>query len=57
VEVFDAVGRRAALLHDGPLTAGPHLFDVEGARLPSGVYSVRITGDAAVHTERLVRLR
>ena len=57
VEVFDAVGRRVALLHDGPLTAGPHLFDVGGTALPSGVYVARITGAQGTVAQRLVRLR
>ncbi|MDX1418685.1 MAG: hypothetical protein R3181_01855 [Rubricoccaceae bacterium] len=57
VAVFDAVGRRVARLHDGPLAAGPHVFDVEGARLPAGVYGVRVSGPQGAFTERLVRLR
>jgi hypothetical protein len=56
-EVFDAVGRRVALLHDGPLAAGPHVFDVEGTSLPSGVYVARFTGTGGTVTERLARLR
>jgi hypothetical protein len=57
VEVFDAVGRRAAVLHDGPLAAGPHVFDVAGAALPAGVYVARVTGARGAATQRLVRLR
>lgn len=57
VEVFDAVGRRVALLHDGPLAAGPHVFDVDGGRLPSGVYLARVTGARGTASEQLVRLR
>ncbi|HLT45756.1 MAG TPA: T9SS type A sorting domain-containing protein [Rubricoccaceae bacterium] len=57
VAVFDAVGRRVALLHAGPLAAGPHVFEVDGARLPSGVYVVRVTGTRGAAAERLVRLR
>src|SRR5690606_8633942 len=57
VAIYDAVGRRVALLHDGPLAAGPHVFSVGGARLPSGVYVARVTGSRGTATERLVRLR
>lgn len=47
VEVFDALGRRVVLVHDGALPAGrahPITFDV-GA-MPSGVYLVRARGEA-----------
>lgn len=36
--VFDLLGRRVALLHDGPLTAGEHRFRFEAGSLPSGLY-------------------
>jgi hypothetical protein len=57
VAVFDALGRRVAVLHDGALAAGPHVFDLDGAALPSGVYSVRVVGARGVATERVARLR
>jgi hypothetical protein len=46
VEVLDALGRRVALLHDGPLAAGAaHRLAFEGSGLPSGVYVVRVVGE------------
>src|SRR5690606_32882524 len=45
-EVLDALGRRVALLHAGPLGAGAHVLVVEGSSLPSGLYVVRVTGEA-----------
>lgn len=41
VEVYDALGRRVALLHDGPLAAGTQSLAIDAARLPAGVYVVR----------------
>ena len=41
VALFDVLGRRVAVLHDGPLAAGPHTLRLETAALPSGVYFVR----------------
>ena len=47
VEVFDAQGRRVALLHDGFLEADrAHRFTLEADGLPSGVYFYRATGEA-----------
>ncbi len=49
VEVVDALGRRVAVLHDGPLAAGAHRLSVDGTRLPAGVYRVRaVAGDASL---------
>jgi hypothetical protein len=41
VEVFDALGRRVAILHDGPLAAGAHTLELDAASLPPGHYIVR----------------
>ena len=48
VAVYDALGRRVAVVHDGPLGAGVHEFGLDGSALPAGLYVVRATvGDAA----------
>lgn len=57
VEVFDLVGRRLAVLHDGALAAGPHTFTLDGADWPAGVYLARVTGERGTVTQRLARLR
>jgi hypothetical protein len=45
VEVFDAIGRRVAMLHNGVLTAGvSHAFSFDASTLPSGTYHFRISG-------------
>ncbi len=55
VDVFDALGRRVAMLHDGPATAGvPLLLRLEGAGLAPGVLLVRATGDGATRVMRVV---
>lgn len=54
VEVFDVLGRRVAVLHDGPLTAGPeHRFTFHAANLPSGLYVVRASGEGFTQTRRV----
>ena len=57
VEVVDALGRRVAVLHDGPLGAGTHRLGVEAGRLPAGVYRVRAVAGAAALSHALVVAR
>lgn len=47
VAVYDVLGRRVGVLHEGPLPAGTHRFTTEGAALPSGLYLI------AAESERL----
>ena len=42
VSVYDALGRRVAVLHDGPLTAGAHDLAFEAGSLAPGVYVVQV---------------
>lgn len=44
VTVVDAMGRAVAVLHDGPLAAGPHALSLETSGLAAGVYVVRVEG-------------
>jgi|GEM_PF-3465256 len=55
VEAFDALGRRVAVVHDGPLGAGLHGLRLAG--LPAGVYVVRASAGAAVAVQRLTVVR
>lgn len=55
VEVLDVLGRRVALLHDGPLAAGRHALTL-GAVAP-GVYVVRVTGEGVRATHPLTVAR
>ena len=57
LEVFDLLGRRVATLVDGEQEAGPHETMLQGARLASGAYFVRLTsGDRSVTQQvRIVR--
>ena len=58
VAVYDALGRRVALLHEGPMTAGTeHRLAFDGSGLPAGVYVVRAVGEAFVDTRALTLTR
>jgi hypothetical protein len=41
VALYDVLGRRVGLLHDGALPAGSHTFRLDGRGLPAGVYVVK----------------
>lgn len=51
VALYDALGRHRAQLHDGPLGAGRHAFQLDAGALAPGLYFVRATSptEAAVH--------
>ncbi len=42
VTVYDALGRRVAVLHDGPMTAGSHDLAFEAGALAPGVYVIHV---------------
>ena len=42
VLVYDALGRRVAVLHDGPLSPGVHDFAFDASALAPGVYVVQV---------------
>ena len=47
VALFDALGRRVAVLHEGALGAGATRLGVDVSGLPAGVYVVRASGGAS----------
>ena len=56
--LFDLLGRRVALLHDGAIAAGSPLnISVNGATLRPAVYFVRIEGEEFSATQRVVRVQ
>jgi ELWxxDGT repeat protein len=57
VEVFDVLGRRVALLADGPVAAGEHSLTWKAGTLPSGLYLVRLTSGDTAETQRLTLAR
>ena len=56
VVVYDLLGRAVAVVHDGPLGAGPHRLALTEASAP-GVYVVRATAGGEAVTARLVLTR
>lgn len=56
VALYDALGRRVALVHDGPV-ASEASFALDVSRLPAGVYVVHAAGEGVAMTERLTVVR
>lgn len=57
VALYDALGRRVAVLHDGPLAAGMTEFRIDRAGLAAGVYVYRADGSTFALARRLTVLR
>ena len=54
--VFDALGRRVATLHDGPISAGTYALTFDAIDLPAGLYVVRVTDGQGGTATRSVAL-
>ena len=54
VAAYDALGREAAVLHEGPLPAGTTALPLDASRLAPGVYVVRAVGRTWSTATRLV---
>ena len=58
LDVYDALGRRVAVLRDGEdEAAGPHEVTFDGSSFPSGVYVYRIQAGAFTETLRMTLAR
>ncbi len=57
VAVYDALGRRVAVLLDGEVEAATHRLSFDASSLPSGVYLVRATGAGATAMQRVTLVR
>lgn len=55
VEVLDVLGRRVALIHDGPMAAGTATLAIDARLFEAGVYVVRATAGEWSMTERITR--
>ncbi len=57
-EVLDITGRRIALLHDGDVGSGAALsIEFDGSNVPTGLYLIRVTGEAFSSTRRISLVR
>ena len=57
-EVYDALGRRVQVLHDGPVAAeAEQTLRIDGRGLAGGVYVVRVTGETFTASQRVVLVK
>lgn len=60
LEAFDALGRRVAILAEGPRPAGQHTARFDGSALAPGLYLVRLTASGSsgerTATRRVLRV-
>ncbi|MCC5934877.1 MAG: T9SS type A sorting domain-containing protein [Balneolales bacterium] len=57
LEVFNVLGQRVALLHNGMQTAGTHTVQFDGSRLTSGVYLVRMQANGQTFTNKMLLVK
>ncbi len=57
VALFDVLGRRVAVLYEGPLAVGSHTLALDGSGLPSGIYVVRASGEDFSAARRVTLVR
>ncbi|MEM1055341.1 MAG: T9SS type A sorting domain-containing protein [Bacteroidota bacterium] len=57
VEVFNALGQRVAVLHEGPVAAGEAEWTWDATEHPAGVYIVRLTAGGAVRAQTVTVTR
>ncbi len=55
--VYDMLGRRVAVLHQGPQSAGLHSVSFDASRLSSGVYLYRLDAGMETHTRRMTLVK
>ena len=57
-EVLDLLGRRVALVHDGPVAAGERVaLELDASALSAGAYVLRVTGAAFATAQRITVAR
>jgi hypothetical protein len=54
VAVYDALGRRVGLLHEGLLSSGTHRFSFDALKLPSGIYFIRVATPEILQTRAVI---
>jgi hypothetical protein len=57
IAVYDLVGREAAVLLDGPVSAGQHTVTFDATSMPSGTYLVRLQSDSGIAARTITLLK
>lgn len=57
LEVYNILGQRVAVLHDGQLSAGHHTTTFDASHLASGVYIYRLEADDQLLTKTMMLVK
>ena len=57
VALYNTLGQRVAVLHDGPIPAQDQTTFQVGPTLPSGLYFLRVNGESFSSSQKFVRVR
>jgi len=57
VSLFDILGRKRRVIHDGPLSSGTHELEIDGRGLSSGIYFVKARSDAISQTREVLLIK
>ena len=57
VKVFDMQGREVAQLADGQFVVGQHQFTLDGSKLSSGSYFVKMESASVIQTQRIILMK
>jgi photosystem II stability/assembly factor-like uncharacterized protein len=57
LEVFNVLGQRISVLHNGMQTAGTHTASFDGSGLSSGIYLVRMQAGGQVFTNKMMLVK
>jgi hypothetical protein len=55
--VYDQLGRRVALLQNGPRNSGTHQVTFDATNLSSGVYFYRLKTEAGIITKKMLLIK
>jgi photosystem II stability/assembly factor-like uncharacterized protein len=57
LEVFNVLGQRVSVLHNGMQTAGTHTASFDGSGLSSGIYLVRMQAGGQIFTNKMMLVK
>lgn len=55
--VYDILGRKVSILHEGIISAGRHELEFNASELPSGIYLYRLVAEDYIHSRKLLLLK
>ena len=55
--VYNILGERVSLVHDGPLPAGEHKISWDATEVASGIYIYRLKGDNIDISHKMLLLK